>query len=380
MWTSISEGFTRLCSVFNALLHPHRFLLPVLIILGAREASAQERYFYTGKDYGSESLYNPLSLLLNGSYDVIQLDGHSRRIAEYPYGALFRQVFWNASRPLPVINREGWGSFLSNEVFPVKITRTHAQWWPNYQLHLIGGGMSYVAMREWYAEHGVSWPALCSFATMAAYHVLNEAVEADPGNGDASGLPYPTVDPIADLYLFDLGGIVLFSFDGVSEFFSRTMNLADWSLQPSFTFAPLALYNNGQYFSVKWRIPFWERWHVFYLTGMNGLMGLAYKDGNGAALSVGLGMRAKRLEKVGTATAQQTAELTWNAGAFLDVHNSLLVSLMISGLTRNTVTLNIYPGLVRIAGISPGFWLTMDRDGAVMGGIVTRFAPGIAWK
>jgi hypothetical protein len=342
--------------------------------------NAQERYFYTGKDFGSEALYNPVNLLLNGSFDIIQLDGHEHRIANYPYATLFRHVWWNATRPLAVVNEYGWGQFLKNEVFPVEITRKGAQWWPNYQLHLVGGGMTYVAMKEWYEAHGFPSPRLCSAATMAAYHVLNEVVEAYPTSGDVSGLPSPTVDPIADLFIFDLGGVVLFSFDGVSEFFSRTLNMADWSLQPSFTLAPPALYNNGQYFSFKWRIPFWERWHVFYLTGMNGLMGLSYKDRCGATLSVGLGLRAKRLEQVQNHSAQQTADLVWNAGIFLDVENSLLASLFLSGLTQNTVTLNIYPGLFRVNGISPGCWISVNRDGSLMGGVVTRFVPGLAWK
>lgn len=355
-------------------------MIACVLLLAGSLSRAQERYFYTGKDFGSEALYNPLNLLLNGSFDVIQLDGHSHEIASYPYGTLLHQIFWNVARPLPVISNRGWKNFVENELFPIQITRRGAQWWPNYQLHLIGGGMTYVAMSEWYEEHRFPVPKIFSAATMAAYHTLNEMVESYPLNGDVSRMPYPNEDHIADLYVFDIGGIILFSFDGVSEFFSRTLNLADWSLQPSFSLSPLTLQNNGQYFSAKWRIPFWERWYLFYLTGMNGLLGVSYKQENGAAISLGVGLRAKQLVQVQEGNVQQTADLVWNAGLFFDVQNSLLGSLFVSGLTRDFVLLNIYPGVLRLGAFSPGVWLSVDRDGTLTGGMVTRWFPGIAWQ
>jgi hypothetical protein len=99
------------------------------------------------------------------------------------------------------------------------------------------------------------------------------------------------VDPIADLWIFDPAGILLFSSEGVNRFFSEELNLADWSLQASFLLSPVALHNNGQYFSVKWKFPFSDRWFLFYCFGMNGLIGLSYKMSGGSAVSVGGGMR-----------------------------------------------------------------------------------------
>src|SRR5512143_3658493 len=60
-----------------------RAAVPVLVLIllaSAWETRAQEPLYYRGKEYGSESQYNPLSLILNGSFDIIQLDGHSRRV------------------------------------------------------------------------------------------------------------------------------------------------------------------------------------------------------------------------------------------------------------------------------------------------------------
>lgn len=316
-------------------------------------------------------MYNPLSLVLNGSYDIIQLDGHKRTIFSFPYRTSFDNVFRNLGHPFGSISRYGWNNFFRNEILPLNWNARQGQWWPNYQLHLIGGGMTYVATREWYEHYGFPVPAILSIATMASYHLLNEAVEDDGYVGD-------TVDPIADIYIFDLGGIILFSFDGINEFFSRTLNLADWSLQPSFTLTDGALYNNGQYFSIKWKLPFSENIHLFYYFGMNGLIGLSYKTENGSALSFGAGLRSKNLEVIDPSTNQKMAKLVWNAGVFFDRENSLLASLFISGLTDNFMTLNIYPGVIRTGFISPGVWITLGNSGNLMCGITTMWTPGIA--
>ncbi|MCK9209568.1 MAG: hypothetical protein M0P61_01895 [Ignavibacteriaceae bacterium] len=62
--------------------------------------------------------------------------------------------------------------------------------------------MSYVAMKEWYELHGFSSPKIFSIATMFLYHSINEIREIDGYDGI-------NVDPIADIYFFDVGGIIL---------------------------------------------------------------------------------------------------------------------------------------------------------------------------
>ena len=109
------------------------------------------------------------------------------------------------------------------------------------------------ALREWYDENGYS-------------------------TGD-------NVDPIADIYVFDIGRIILFSFDNVNRFFSRTLNLADWSLQPSISVFNGTLRNNGQYFSIKWKFPSSAHWHLFYYFRLDGVLGTSHKWGDGAVLS-----------------------------------------------------------------------------------------------
>ena len=330
------------------------------------------RYFYTGQKDGSESLFNPVNLILNGSYDIIQLDGQSRNLLDYPYSYASGQVFQNLRDPFTPISHYGWGNFFKNEILPFGFNERNSQGWPNYNLHLIGGGMTYRALCEWYNEYGFPAPVAFSLATVAAYHVMNEVVENGYFTGD-------NVDPIADIYIFDIGGIILFSFDNVNRFFSRTLNLADWSLQPSISVLNGTLRNNGQYFSIKWKFPNSAHWHLFYYFGLDGVLGTSYKWDDGSALSGGFGLRSVRRETVNAATNQQTVALTWNLGFFYDHDNSLLASLFFNGTFKDAVTLNVYPGVFSVAEFSPGVWLALERDGSPSFGLTTRWTPGIAF-
>jgi len=330
---------------------------------------AQEPLFYSGKNYGSEALFNPVNLLLNGSYDIIQLQNHDRNIWRFPYGKSAKNVFMNLGSPFHQINKYGWGDFFSSEIFPVNLKTEGAQWWPNYQLHLVGSGMTYATMTEWYEQHNFPSPVIFSLATISAYHLLNEVVE----NGEYTGT---NVDPIADIFFFDLGGIILFSFDNVRKFFSKKLNLSDWSLQPSFLFNDGSLQNNGQYFSIKYKLPFWEKWYFFYYFGMNGLAGLSYKFNESKTISLGGGLRARKLVQLNQSIHKETVEMTWNIGLFYDVNNSLMSSLMISGLTDYRVQLNIYPGIIKIGKFSPGIWTVYKTDGDFIIGVSTIWTLG----
>jgi hypothetical protein len=347
-------------------------LIAVLFVGLAPPAGAQERYFYRNLPYGSEALYNPISLVLNGSYDIVQMENRSREFFELPYAQGTANVFRNLASPFAMVSEYGWWNFIKREVFPLSFNVNDGQWWPNYELHLIGGGMTSVMMSEWYEDHGFSSPMAWSVATMAVYHLLNEAVE----NGSYEG---NNVDPIADVYLFDVGGILLFTSEPVRRFFSEELNLADWSLQPSFALNNGTLQNNGQYFSLKWKLPFSDSYSLFHYFGLRGLFGVSKRLDGGNAISAGAGVRAVSLKLLDPEFFLLTTVLKWEVGFFYDRNNSLLASLFVGGADDNPVTLNVYPGVFRVAGFSPGVWaLHSDRYGFSFG-VTTVWAPGVGW-
>jgi hypothetical protein len=341
-----------------------------ILIFNIPNTLGQERYFYKGLNFGSEALYNPFNLILNSGFGIMQMENHSRKIFDLPYREGARNLWRNLRDPGGPISRYGWGNFASNELFPLHVTKTRAQWLPNYQLHLIGGGMTYRATYEWYQLHGLPAARVMSITTMALTHVLNEIVENGSYQGD-------NVDPISDIYFFDIGGIILFSFDNINRFFSRKVIMADWSLMPSINLRDMTLQNNGQNFSFKWKLPFAQKWSLFHYYGLQGLTGTSYKFRGNDALSIGLGLRSRKVEVIDQNTNRETVDLVWNGGLFYDRDNSLLCSFLLSGQRDKALILNIYPGVARLGRFSPGLWMVMSRSGQVMFGAITTWAPGL---
>ncbi|MDT8322862.1 MAG: hypothetical protein RRA94_02035 [Bacteroidota bacterium] len=329
-------------------------------------------FYYHGKSYGSEAQFSPLTVLLNGGYDILQLDKYEQHIFRYPLGRNASTVLRNLGRPLPLINSYGWGRFLSTEVLPLNFSRG-ASWWPNYQLHLVGGGMTYRRLQEWYAYHGAPLPQLWSAMTVMGYHLLNEMVE---NNSEEGAL----IDPIADIYLFDIGGILLFSSDAVARFFSEDLQLTDWSMQPTLMVNDASLRNTGQNFVVRYALPFWEDYSLLYVFGLNGMGGLSRRFADGHAVSVAMGLRARNIYQQEHHPLALSASLTWNAGVYWDRENSLLASLQLSGISSNFVTLNVYPGVIGSMPWSPGLWCTLTTEGQLMGGATVRWLPGVGLR
>ncbi len=296
-------------------------------------------YFYQGLPYGSQSLYNPAFAILTGGFGMIQF-GDQRDIKRFPFDIAFKNIWNNLKDPFTPISHYGWWNFFKDQVFPLSLNKQSAQFWPNYSLHLIGGGMEYAAMREWYKYYDYPYPSILSAFTIMSYHLLNEVTE----NGRRIG---EDVDPIADFYLFDIGGIILFSSESVKRFFAEDLNLADWSQQSSFSIKNGELHNNDQFFSVKWKFPFSDSWHAFYYFGTNGVGGLSYKMKDGTAVSAGVGLAASDLVVLDEKTNKKTLGLVGNFAVFYDKNNSLLASLSVTMKTDYMINLNIYPGLIK---------------------------------
>ncbi|MCF7823731.1 MAG: hypothetical protein K9N35_06115 [Candidatus Marinimicrobia bacterium] len=328
------------------------------------------QFFYTGKSYGSEALFNPVSVVLNNGYDIIQLGNRERTIFDYPYKDASANVWRSVSHPLKTISAYGTQKFITSELFPLKFSIKHVQWWPNYNVHLIGGGMTYRMLIDWYKFYDYPKPVLLSIVTVGAFHFLNEVVENyyfKDYNGDA----------VADLLFFDIAGVLLFSNDRVARFFRKRLNLSDWSMQPSIRFSDKSLHNNGQYWTIKWDLPKTVKWQLFYTFGMDGLVGLSYKLDPENTISMGGGFIGKELIDVDEERNIKTVKLVWSTGIFYDRNNSLLASLKISGHIDYPVLFNVFPGVLKVGAFSPGLWTAVNKDGGFIFGLTSRWTPGI---
>ena len=334
---------------------------------GGEPSPAEAPYFfYHGRDYGSEAMVQPLRMVINSGYGIMQLDNRSASVVDVDYEGNWRGLRRNLAHPVTAIEDEGWKNFFLKEVVPFSTNTTEARYWPNYTQHLIGGGMSYRLMAEWYRWHGYGRPRLWALGSITAYHVLNEVVELESQEGW-------TTDPVADLYLFDPLSCLLFSSDRVARFFAETLNMEDWSFQPAIAPKDWTIQNNGQNFAFKYPLPGSERWSLFYHFGTHGEFGLSRRSDSGLSWSAGAGLKAKDLLELDDDT--RGVDLALVGGVWVDREGSLLASVILAATKRYRARLNLYPGVLRLGSLSPSFFLVMDHEERILVGLGLSSLP-----
>jgi hypothetical protein len=194
-------------------------------------------------------------------------------------------------------------------------------------------------------------------------------------NGDSR---LPNEDAVTDLYVFDLGGILLFSSDRVRRAFSETLELTNWPGQPSFDFARRTLENAGQQYVLRVPLPRTGRARLFYAFGVSTLGGVSIGRRGGTSVSLAAGADAVDNPVVDPATGRRTVLLRPNAGVFVDRGGSLLVSLVRTGQSDALLAANVYPGVLRLRGVSPGLWAQALRGGGVRVGLAAPLGFGVA--
>jgi hypothetical protein len=331
---------------------------------------AKPRYFYFGRDYGSEALYGPLWVFVNRGYDVLQDHVAGRDIFDFDYRTNMGNVARNILHPIPAISNDGWKTFFTEEIFPLSFTQSTARWTPNYSLHLIGGGMTYTSLTEWYQDYHVPLPRVFAATTLMAAAFVNESLE----NKGVVGF---NTDCIADIYFFDIGGIILFSFDWPNRFFSHTIVIADWSQQPSFTLPNGELHNVGNYFAAKWALPFYRRLALFAWYGEATTGGLSFALDDEYSISAAAGGAAVHLVNQSTKTVQNVVDFVPTAALFLDRNNSLLASLQITNVDDYFIHFNLYPHAITARGPSVGVWGVVDKRARVAAGFAIGRPLGI---
>ncbi len=349
------------------------FILTVLLI-PTLEAQETKYYFYNPKnDYGSDAIYSPLSMMINGSYDILRNGAHSKDVFNQPYYIGMTNVWRNISNPLYNISRYGWGRFSREELFNFNLNAKEAQFVPNFSDHTLGEGMLFAKTAEWYDYHGYRYPYLWSFITTSAYQFMNETVE----NGDYLDT---SVDCIADMLIYNTAGFVLFSTDAVKEFFSRTLPVYDWSLQPVIDPTSGFLFSAGEQFVIRHGLPFAPRYSAFVYWGIHGIVGLGYACDDENTISFGVGQVANRInENKYKGLRFLTPSLDGAIGIFYDRNNSLMTSLLISGPRVPNMQLNVYPGFVKLGWFEPGVYLAFGEwDKFVFGVTFAHIPLGLA--
>lgn len=325
--------------------------------------------FWCGTEEGTERQFNPASMIVNDGFDILQLEGHGNGLDTLFRAADARRLAGVLGHPVRSIERAGWGDFLGTEVVPTSLRPSRAAWIPNYQLHLVGGGMLNARAEDWYRAQGCEHPFWPALATSYTAYLLNETIEIH-------GLPsdHPT-DPVADLFLFDAAGIALFRLDAVRSFFTSTVQLLNWPLQPSLGLDGRTLENTGQYFALKAPVGS-GAWSLFYHFGLGNIGGVSRGMGGGNALSAAAGAYARRVDPVDRTTNRVT--MAPKFGLFWDRDNSLLASLFWNSQSVERLALQLYPGAVPTGPVPLGGWISFDDGARPHGGITTVWGFGAA--
>jgi hypothetical protein len=335
---------------------------------------AEPAYFYKGLVYGSDASFNPLSELVNGAFGVLQINSNWATLDEINWGRGLQSTWRSITHPMQAIDQYGRTEFITNEVFPAQFRWSGLQYVPNYHLHLIGGGARHRAFVEWYRAHGFGHPGLWAAATTVAHSFAVEAVEHHRYD-------WISVDPVADMLIFDPAGAVLFSFDRVARFFAHTLNMSIWSGQPMYNPVVNTFENAGQNYGLHFFFSEKHRLGIFSYWGMSDLFGVTVRRESGLDWSVGAGVIVAELheEDRGAGMSAFYARLNWDAGFFLHENGSLLASVHVSEWTQR-VRVNVYPGMMSWSGISPGLYLGV-RDTDVIFGLSFISTPiGFAYS
>ncbi len=348
----------------------------------ARESDAEtENYFLKGHDFGSESLFSPLSVILNSGFDIFRSGSYDKRLTKLKLGVGATNVFRNITRPARSIRRSGGvGEFVAHEVFPYReFNPEHGHFVPNYFLHVLGEGMLFRKLSEYYRQEQFEYPRIVALLTLGTAQYLNESVE----NGGYRGA---NVDPIADILFFNPIGWLLFSHDSVARFFSSDefMSIHFWPGQPALDFQDLSLYNTGESYVFRIRFGADTRFSSFNYMGSEGLTGLSYRLPSGDQFSLAGGYRVVWLEAdqdddSRVMVPSQPGNLV---GAFFwDRHESLLMSLKAGMNADPTVRVNLYPGSLHFASSQLGAFLwASPHDGFVSGITVSMSPVGLAFR
>lgn len=349
-----------------------RLLFPILFVLFGSASPQLDSHYVQPPDpeIGSAAAFSPFLAFVNGGFDILRNNFESRTLPKIDYGAGARNVRDNLLHSPAVIrdfNRTQGHNFWREQVFPLEFNKDYMPWVPNYTLHLFGEGLVCRQTAEWFADRGIPHPYALAVLNTALFQTLNEIVEN-------SFRPGYTVDPIADILIFNPAGWVLFYFDGPARFFGKTLHFANWSLQPMINPATGALANTGEQFIIKADLPWSKKIQPFYGWGINGTLGLSYKAGSGLNYSAGCGLKARKLKA--TYENRQnvvTPVLEPDMVFYIDRTESLLFALNQTGVHEINLIANLYGGWVTPRHV--GVYLGLNTYLGINFGITYDWSP-----
>ena len=338
----------------------------------ASEATLENAYFIKGRDYGTDAYAGPFDVILNKGFAVAQWQDQDRHIFSYPYG--WNAVWASITDPGPAMERAGgWGTVLRRHVLPLSWDELRdAQWMPNYFGHVLEGGLAYRRLLEWNRINGVPFPTLTTMLVTQFAVTINEAYET-PVN-DPWVQENGTAGAFVDWVIMDPLGMVLMHQDPIARFFANELGAVVWPRQASITFPGGRLTNNGEAVILRPRLWFTDDFRIFFRGGVGAEIGVSIPYADGLEFNVAAGAnssgRKLNLEHVEEAT------FSFSSGVWVDRGGSLLFSVTWDHKTDRRLAIDVFPGVIDIAGSSIGAWFQLDQNYRPYFGITGRRTLG----
>ncbi|MCK9410506.1 MAG: hypothetical protein M0R68_15365, partial [Bacteroidetes bacterium] len=202
-----------------------------------------------------------------------------------------------------------------------------------------------------------------------------EIVEADQYRGI-------NVDLVADIYIFNIAGIAIFSTEWGKTFFSETLPINEWSPQPVLEPGTGNLQNVGQQYFVRKKFSLLGNWSPFLYYGVYSIFGTSYAYDQENSLTVGAGRVVNKLRDGRLRGFRKIdPQLDGTVGLFWDKNSSLMSSILFTGPGLYNVQINIYPGVISLGDFSPGLYLAAGEwDGFVFGITFSQFPIGMGFE
>jgi len=250
----------------------------------AEREETNDYIFFNPDGIGAHAFHTPWAVIIESGFE----EYGSKSLSKLNLARGQSNVLKAIREPTDTILRYGADNFLYQQLLPVAaLTGGPPSYLPNYLWHLIGGGFRFRLMSEYFTHHGFEHPKLMSWLTLYAGHWINEAVQAQDFQGGSA-------DALADLFVFDWLGKVLFLSTPVAEFFADFFHLRDWTFQTSYDPISNTLINTGQLYWA--RVGLLGGFSISSLTGHTvNAFNLTYTpDGDATQYSLGLGLQANR--------------------------------------------------------------------------------------
>lgn len=329
---------------------------------------AGQGYFYRSLPYGSDASFHPVSEVINGAFGIMQISTNWEPLNQIDWEQGLDITWRSITHPERTIDAYGREDFIHDNILPDRVGWNNLQYVPNYCLHLVGGGARHRAFTEWYDAHNYPAPWAWAWGTTIAHAFAVEAVEH-------YNETEPTVDPVADMLLFDPAGALLFTNDHVARFFSRTLHMGIWSGQPAYNPVANTFENAGEnyglhYFFGEHRVGLFSYW------GMSHLFGVTVRGGRAFDWSVGLGGAVDELHERDRGAFFPRVKL--DAGAFIHKNGSLLASVQVSQSWSQPFRLTLYPGMFSLGSMAPGFYTGVRGNDVILGLSFSRLPVGLA--